>query len=203
MARDRKRATASAHRVLTGCLVGFAMLAAALIVYAELAHPRGPTALGIGGPFALIDQDGRAVTDATYRGKWLLVYFGYTYCPDACPTALNDMAAALDDLGPRRAHVQPLLITIDPERDTPAVLKDYTAAFQAGIVGLTGSAAQIAQAAKAYGVYYKREGGTGRDYLMAHSSVIYLMDPAGHFVANFSHETPPETIAAKLREVVS
>jgi protein SCO1/2 len=204
--RARMRATGVAairrgRRALAGSLLGFIALAAALILYAEMIRPP-PAAAAIGGPFELIDQDGQRVTDATYRGKFLLVYFGYTYCPDACPTALNDMAEALDGLGKLRARVQPLFITIDPERDTPAVLKPYTAAFDAGIIGLTGAAEQIAKVAAEYRVYYRRDG-AGGDYGMAHSSVIYLIDPSGRFVTNFGHATAPETIRARLRQAMS
>ncbi len=190
--------------LVLGCALAVLVAAGVLVVEQQgPARTATAAATGIGGPFELVDQDGRTVTDATYRGKWLLIYFGYTHCPDACPTALNDMAEALAQLGPLRQKLQPLFVTVDPERDTPAVMKDYTAAFQAGIVGLTGSAAQIAQAAKAYRVYYARDKGADADYAMSHSSVIYLMDPAGHFVTNFTHETTPEAMRAKLAETLS
>ena len=201
-----RRGLRDGRRVLIACLLGFAVLAAAVTGYIEITRP--PTrvatpAAAIGGPFELIDQDGQTVTDAAYRGKWLLIYFGYTHCPDACPTALSDIAEALSDLGPLRSKIQPLFITVDPQRDTPAVLKDYTAAFDAGIIGLTGSAAQIAEAAKVFRVYYRRDNETGPDYGMAHSSVIYLMDPNGRFVTNFSGEATPEAMRSKLLQVLS
>ena len=114
--------------------------------------PRGVagTALSsaIGGPFRLMDQNGKPVTDADLKGKWSLIYFGYTHCPDACPTALNDIAIALDQLGPKRDAVRPVFITVDPERDTPAALKDYVTAFDAPILALTGTPEEVAQAAK-------------------------------------------------------
>ena len=162
--------------------------------------PSAPVA-SIGGPFALQDGDGRTVTDRDFRGRWMLVYFGYTHCPDACPTALQDMATALDDLGAKRQDVAPVFITIDPERDTPAVMKDYVANFGPGITGLSGSLDAVAQAARAYRVYYAKHP-TADGYDMDHSSIIYLMDPQGRFVANFTHETPPEQIAARLRALV-
>jgi protein SCO1 len=204
MARRRPRRTTirRGRSLLASALAGCALLAAALIVYHEVIRPPAAAA-SIGGPFELIDQDGNTVTDATYRGKWLLVYFGYTYCPDACPTALNDMAEALDGLGDLRARIQPLFITIDPARDTEAVLKPFTAAFDAGIVGLTGSAEQIAKVAREYRVEYRRDGTAGGDYTMAHSSVIYLIDPQGSFVTEFGHATDPETIRARLRQALS
>ncbi len=157
----------------------------------------------IGGPFALQDGDGRTVTDAQFRGRWMMVYFGYTHCPDACPTALQDMANALDQLPPaKRNQVVPIFITVDPERDTPAVMKDYVAGFEAGIVALSGSPDQVAAAGRAYRVYAAKHPTKDGGYDMDHSSIIYLMDPKGRFVANFTHETAPDRIAEKLKAVV-
>ncbi|GAC1340818.1 MAG: SCO family protein [Acetobacteraceae bacterium] len=155
----------------------------------------------IGGPFELVDGNGKTVTERDFRGKWLLVYFGYTHCPDACPTALQDMANALDQLGDKKRQVAILFITVDPERDTPAVMKDYVSAFEAPIVALGGSVEQVAQAAKAYRVYFKKHQ-TKDGYDMDHTSIIYVMDKQGRFVANFTHETAPAQIAAKLRTLV-
>jgi len=139
-------------------------------------NPRGVggTALAsaIGGPFRLIDQNGQTVTDADLKGKWSLVYFGYTHCPDACPTALNDISIALDDLGPKRDAVRAVFITVDPERDTAEALKSYVTSFDAPILALTGSPEAIAQAAKGYRVYYAKHPEAGGDYSMDHSSVI-------------------------------
>ena len=157
----------------------------------------------IGGPFRLQGGDGKAVTDADFRGRWMLVYFGYTHCPDACPTALQDMANALDSLTPaEKAKVAAVFITVDPERDTPAVVQDYVRAFDAPITGLSGTPEQVAVAAKAYRVYYAKHPRADGDYEMDHSSIIYVMDPRGEFVANFTHETAPDAIAAKLRTLV-
>ena len=156
----------------------------------------------IGGAFTLVDEDGQSVTDMTYRGKWLLVFFGFTHCPDVCPTALNDIALTMDQLGPLAAKVQPLFVSIDPERDTPELMKDYTDAFHPSIVGLTGSPEQIAEAAKAYRVYYKRVP-QGDDYTMDHSGITYVMTPDGKFAAHFSPHTKIETMAAKLRSLMS
>jgi protein SCO1/2 len=161
-----------------------------------------PAAAPLGGPFELVDQDGRTVTDATYRGKWLIVFFGYTHCPDVCPTALNTVALAMDQAGARRDRVQPIFITVDPARDTPAILKEYVDLFGAGIVGLTGTPAQVAHAARSYRIYYRRHDLPDGDYAMAHSTFIYLMDPQGQFVAHFNHETPPEHIAARLAQLI-
>jgi protein SCO1/2 len=176
----------------------------ALITLERLSGSGSTGMAQIGGPFQLVDQEGRTVTDASYRGKWLLVYFGYTHCPDACPTALNDMAEAIDQLGPLGAKVQAVFITVDPERDTPATLKDYVAAFGPKVVGLSGTPDEIARAAKAYRVYYaKHPGGTPGEYDMDHSSVIYVMDPEGRFVGNFTHESEPKQIAERLKGLIS
>ncbi len=162
-----------------------------------------PPAAGVGGPFRLAGADGRAVTDRDFRGRWMLIYFGYTHCPDACPTALADMAGAIDALGPDAAKVALLFITIDPERDTPSVVQDYVRAFDAPITGLSGTPEQIAAVARAYRVYYARHPRDDGGYDMDHSSIIYLMGPRGQFTANFTHETPPEAITTKLRSVLA
>jgi len=168
--------------------------------------PRGAAgtllASAIGGPFRLVDQDGKTVTDADLKGKWSLVYFGYTHCPDACPTALNDIAIALDELGPKRSAVRPVFITVDPERDTPEVLKAYVTAFDAPILALTGTPEEVARAAKGYRVFYAKHPEAGGDYSMDHSSVIYVMDPEGRFTASFTHESTPEQIAERLKKLL-
>ena len=155
----------------------------------------------IGGPFQLVDGNGRVVTDRDFRGKWMLVYFGYTHCPDACPTALQDMANALDLLGAKKEQIAVLFITVDPERDTPAVMKDYVSGFEAPIVALSGTPEQVAKAAQEYRVYYAKHP-TKDGYDMDHTSIIYVMDPRGRFVANFTHENSPQQIAAKLRTLI-
>ena len=192
----------SRRRALT--LAPAAVLAAGLAgvaAWSRLRADGGPALAQIGGPFSLEDGDGRTVTDRDFRGRLMLVYFGYTHCPDACPTALQDIATALDDLGGRRNEVAPVFITVDPERDTPSVVKDYAANFGKDVTGLSGTPAAIASAAKAYRVYYARHPTTD-GYDMDHSSIIYVMDRQGRFVANFTHETPPEAIAAKLRALL-
>lgn len=159
----------------------------------------------VGGPFALTAPDGTTVTDETYRGKWLLVFFGYTFCPDICPTTLNEIAAALDRLGPDAAKLQPLFITVDPERDTPEVMGQFTAAFDGRIVGLTGSPQQIAAVAREYGAYSAvRNAGAGdKDYLVDHSTYIYLMDPRGKFARGFDAGTPGGSIAVVLLKLMA
>ena len=155
----------------------------------------------LGGPFSLLDGDGRTVTDRDFRGRVMLVYFGYTHCPDACPTALADMASALDLLGERRRDVAVLFITVDPERDTPAVMKDYVSAFGIPITALSGPIEAIRPVAKEYRVYFAKHS-TKDGYDMDHSSIIYAMDRRGRFAMNFTHETPPEKIAEGVRTLL-
>ncbi len=154
----------------------------------------------IGGPFTLVNGDGKTVTDRDFHGRWMLVYFGYTFCPDVCPTTLNQVAAALDALGPKGERLTPVFISVDPGRDTPAVVKQYAAAFSPRIVGLTGSAEQIAAIAKEYRVYYAvhRTGNDPGDYSVDHSSVLYLVDPDGRFVAPIRADQSGTDMAATL-----
>lgn len=159
----------------------------------------GPLAgSGVGGPFALIDQDGRAVTERTYAGKWRLMYFGYTYCPDVCPVDMQKIAQGLKTLDPAmRAKLVPIFVTVDPERDTPAVLKTFVRAFGPDIVGLTGTPEQVKAALSAWKVY-ARKAGEGRDYLVDHSAMIYLMDPDNRPVSFLAHDATPQAIAAEV-----
>ena len=159
----------------------------------------------VGGPFKLTDQHGRTVSDSDFRGKYMLVAFGYTFCPDVCPAELQVITAALDDLGPLADRVQPVFITIDPERDTVPQLALYAGNFHPRLVLLTGTSAEIADVAKAYRVYYaKAEGSasTSRDYLMDHSSIIYLMGPDGQFVRHFTYTTDAAALAQQLRQAI-
>jgi protein SCO1/2 len=187
---------------IIGLLVAVILLAAGGYLFVS---GSSPAALTVGGPFSLIDDNGKPVTDQTWRGKYMLIYFGYTYCPDVCPTTLTSIADAMDKLGSKADRLQALFITVDPKRDTPEVLKQYTAAFGSRIIGLTGSPEQIATAAKAYRVYYAehRTGPGPDDYSMDHSSVLYLMAPDGKFVAPVrADQTGPE-IAAALTKLMS
>ena len=157
--------------------------------------------VAIGGPFTLIDQDGKTVTEADYKGQLTLVYFGYTFCPDACPTALGTITTAMNKLGTDADKVTPLFITIDPERDTQQVMKDYAANFHPRLRALTGSVDQVTAAAHAYRVYFtKAEGGDPKNYLMDHSTIIYLMDRDGHYLAHFGPEATPDDIVAELKK---
>jgi protein SCO1 len=193
---------------VVGLIGGLALLGAVAYTALKLPHNRrgdGDTLVTgtIGGPFRLVDQNGNIVTNTDLEGKWLLVYFGYTHCPDTCPTALSNIALALRDLGAAKQQVRPVFITIDPERDTSQALKDYVAAFDAPLLALTGSAAAIAQAAAGYRVYYAKRPEPGGDYFMDHTAVIYVMNPEGRFVASFTPEDPPEQMAARLKKLLN
>ncbi len=160
-----------------------------------------PGGIQVGGPFQLTDSTGKTVTDASYRGKWMLVYFGYTYCPDVCPTELQAVAAGLDKLGPLASQVAPIFITIDPERDTRATMGAYVKLFDDRLIGLTGTPDEIAAVAKAYRVYYaKVTPKAGGDYLMDHSSFLYLMGPDGRLRALFKPGMDGAQIADGIRE---
>jgi protein SCO1/2 len=158
----------------------------------------------VGGPFSLIDQDGRRVTEKDFLGKYILVFFGYTYCPDICPTELQVMSAALDQMGPEAGRIQPIFVSIDPARDTPEVLKAYVANFGPRLIGLTGSPEEVAAIAKAYRAYYAKagNGSTATDYLMDHSSIIYLMGPDGRFVKHMPYTTDAAKLATELKETL-
>jgi cytochrome oxidase Cu insertion factor (SCO1/SenC/PrrC family) len=153
----------------------------------------------IGGPFTLTDQNGRIRTDADFRGRYMLVYFGYSNCPDVCPTTLAVMADALAKL-PRSDRVVPVFITIDPARDTPMVLKSYLKAFGSRFIGLTGSPEAVAAAARAYRVFYQKRPLEGGGYAMDHSSHIYLMGPDGKFLAVYDETLGPDGLAAALQQ---
>ena len=156
----------------------------------------------IGGPFTLTDTSGKIVTDQTYRGKWMLIYFGYTFCPDACPTALNNISVALDKLGREADAIQPLFITVDPKRDTATVMADYLKSFSPRIVGLTGTQSQTDRTAKAYRVYVAPQKGEGDDYLVDHSAYFYLMDRDGKFVNVIGGNASADEIVARLRKLM-
>ncbi len=204
------------NRALIATAVGLALLLVAglgVLAYqvAGLELPRfqqagvapGDGRPQIGGPFALVDGAGKTVTDEDFRGRYMLIYFGYTRCPDACPTALNNMALALASLGAARQRVQPIFITVDPERDNGQALTDYVGAFGPDFIGLTGTADQIGRAKRLFKVYAAKHPTKDGDYDMDHSSIIYLMDPSGRYITNFTHESSPDEIAAKLESLVS
>ena len=158
-----------------------------------------PGASAIGGPFKLIDQNGASVTDTDIKGRPFLVFFGYTHCPDICPATLFEVSEVMRALGKDADRTGALFITVDPERDTPAAMKDYLSSFDPHLRGATGDRAAIDAAEKAYRVYAKKVPTTNGDYSMDHTALVYLMDKQGHFVAPFSLKRRPEDAAADLR----
>ncbi len=182
--------------------VGLALLLAGC---GAASPPAQPPLAGarIGGPFALTDEDGRARTDRDFAGKWRVMYFGYTFCPDICPTDARNIGAGLRkfeaDDPERGARVTPVFVTVDPARDTPAVLKTFTDAFHPRMVGMTGSEDAVARVAKSYAVYYRKgDPAPGGGYLMDHQRVTYLMDPQGRPVALLPSDQSADAVAAEL-----
>jgi cytochrome oxidase Cu insertion factor (SCO1/SenC/PrrC family) len=158
----------------------------------------------VGGPFTLTDHKGRRVTDADFRGKYMLIMFGFTYCPDICPSGLQVMSAALEQLGAKADKIVPVFVSVDHERDTPEQLAQYVQSFHPRLVGLSGTAEEIAAAAKAYRVYYKKvsDEKSTAGFTYDHSALMYLMGPDGRYVTHFSHATGPEVIAARLAKLL-
>jgi protein SCO1/2 len=163
-----------------------------------LANER-PRTVAIGGPFQLIDQDGRTVTEQALLGRPSLVFFGYTHCPDVCPATMYDISQIMRALGPDADRARAVFITVDPERDTQPVLKDYMSSFDPHITGLTGDLDAITTVAKEYRVYFRKVATEGNDYGMDHTAITYLMDKEGRFVAPFSLKRTTEEAAADLR----
>jgi len=154
----------------------------------------------IGGDFTLLGANGQEVKDASFRGKYMLVFFGFTACPDICPTTLATLSSVLESLGEKAAQVVPVFISVDPARDTPAVIKEYLTHFDPRIVGLTGTSAQVEQVASAYKVYYaKAEDGDEQNYMINHSGYIYLMAKDGTYLRHFSAQDASEEIAGAVR----
>jgi protein SCO1/2 len=192
--------------VIAGFLIG-ALAGAAILL---LTTPQGGqpvqssgTAL-IGGPFSLVGADGKPVTDRDFRGRYMLIFFGFTHCPDICPAELQVIAQALDQLGDKAKNVVPVFITLDPERDTPEAMANYVKSFGPNFVGLTGSPEAIAAAAKAYRVSYSTvdNNDSPGDYSVDHSALVYLMDPEGRYVTHFSYGLSAEQMAEKLGKLL-
>ncbi len=180
-------------------------LAALLVIVAVGVVPRflesAPEGPAIGGPFTLTDQSGRTVSDADFRGKVMLIYFGYTFCPDVCPTTLGNVAQAYDLLSPaEQAQVVPIFVTVDPERDTVDQIAQYVAAFSPAFVGLTGSPEQIAPVLKEFRVYARKVESKDPNYSVDHSSILYVMGKNGKYAAHFTGEAAPKEIAAGLKK---
>lgn len=169
---------------------------------APKAPPVTPAGHEIGGAFTLIDQDGRTVTEKDLLGKPSVLFFGYTYCPDVCPTTLGNLTQWMKALGPDADRLNVRFVSIDPERDTSKLLKAYLKAFDPRIVGLTGSPKAIAQAARAYNVYYAKADQGGGAYSMDHSTTIYLMDARGRFVEPIGQGEEPAMAIASLKKLL-
>ena len=194
-------ANASRISLLLAAFLGglFLFFGAIMFVTGRAPSPIGPAAAAVGGPFRLEDQNGKPVSDADMKGRPFLVFFGFTHCPDICPTTLFEMSQVMRALGPDADRTGALFITVDPERDTPAVMRDYLSNFDPHLRGLTGDQTSINAAAKAYRVYAKKVPLENGDYTMDHTAVVYLMDKDGRFVAPFNLSRPPEAEAADLR----
>ena len=158
----------------------------------------------IGGPFHLVDGSGKPVSDMDYRGKYMIIYFGYTYCPDVCPTSLGEIAGALDMLSPDQLEkVVPIFISVDPERDTPKVVGEYVKHFHDRLIGLTGPLDAVKSAAKAYRAYFsKGEADADGDYPVDHTSYTYVVGPDGQFITAYRHATPALDIAKSLKDML-
>src|SRR5512143_1885817 len=191
--------------ILLGFLAGALGGAALLLLTRGAGAPQVETSgkALIGGPFTLVDQTGKTVTDKDFRGRYMLVFFGFTHCPDVCPAELQVMADALGQLGPKAAEIVPVFITLDPERDTPEAVGAYVKNFGPNFVGLTGLPEAIAAAAKAYRVSFSKFGYKDNNeqsgYSIDHSTLLYLMDKNGQYITHFSYSTPAAKMAETLR----
>jgi protein SCO1 len=186
--------------VLAAFLSGLVLFfGAILFITGRAPSPIGQAVAGVGGPFHLEDQNGKPFTDRDMKGRPFLVFFGFTHCPDICPTTLFDMSQVLRKLGPDADRTGALFITVDPERDTPAVMKDYLSNFDPHLRGLTGDQASIDAAIREYRVYAKKVPLQGGDYTMDHTAIVYLMDKDGQFVAPFDLKRTADASATDLR----
>jgi protein SCO1/2 len=184
---------------------GLAVVAFGFAAYEFEAHgpqPAAQSSLPLGGTFHLVDQNGRPVSDQDLHGKPTVMFFGYTYCPDVCPTTLTDMTAWLKALGPDADRLNMVYVTIDPERDTAARLRTYLTAFDPRIRGLTGAPQAIAQAAHDYAVFYQKVPVQGGEYTMDHSTIIYLIDAQGHTTDLVQYGTPRDQVVASLKKLL-
>ena len=182
---------------LAGLVLSFAIV---LLLNDSLSSPSGNRTADIGGPFRLTDQNGRSFTDQDLKGRPFLVFFGFTHCPEVCPTTLFEVSEIMRKLGTDADRVGALFVTIDPERDTSPVLKDYLSSFDPHLFGLTGDLAEITAVAKAYRVYFKKIPLEGEDYTMDHTAIVYLMDKRGKFVSPFNLKRSADVLAADLRK---
>ena len=194
--------TARSARVLLalGAFVAGLVLFSAVIF---LVTGRTPSTVAmpsaVGGPFKLVDQNAKPITDVDMKGKPFLVFFGFTHCPDVCPTTLFEVSEIFRALGPEAKDLRALFVTVDPERDTPEVLKNYLSSFDPRIIGVTGDEAAVGAAEKAYRVYAKKVPTDGGGYTMDHTAIVYLMNKDGRFVTPFNMKRTPQDAAADLK----
>jgi protein SCO1/2 len=195
------KVNASRVMLLLAAFLGglFLFFGAIIFVTSRAPSPVGSAVAAVGGPFHLEDQNGTSVSDQDLKGRPFLVFFGFTHCPDICPTTLFEMSQLMHALGPDAERTAAVFITVDPERDTPAVIKDYLSNFDPHLRGLTGDQASVNAALKAYRVYAKKVPLDNGDYTMDHTALVYLMDKDGRFVAPFNVNRKPEAEAADLR----
>jgi protein SCO1/2 len=187
--------------VFAAFLAGLVLSLGVIVIVSGRFSANGtPQAAAIGGPFRLTDQDGRTMTEQDLMGRASLVFFGFTHCPDVCPTTLFDISEVMRALGPDADRIKPVFITVDPERDTQPVLKDYLSSFDPHLSGLTGDRTSIAAVAKEYRVYFKKVPLDDGGYTMDHTAIVYLMNKSGQFVSPFSLKRTPQTAAAELRQ---
>ncbi len=191
------KATRQFLLIVLGLAIGLSIIAG--FAFRDIGGSRSEGVAAIGGPFALTAQDGRTVTNADLEGQPHLVFFGYTHCPDFCPATLTEISAVFRQLG-ADAKVAALFITVDPERDTPQMMKDYLQSFDPRITGLSGDDAQTRAVAQAFKVYFKKEPGQNGDYTMDHTGIVYLMDKRGRFVSAFNLERPAKDAANELAQ---
>ncbi|WP_158620920.1 SCO family protein [Pseudomonas sp. o96-267] len=188
------------RRSLWGTAICITLLLAGLPLAYKLWPAAVPAAARIGevaGSFELVDHQGRRIDQNSFAERWVLLSFGFTHCPDVCPTTLATVAKTLDKLGPRSQHLQPVFITLDPERDSPQLLQRYTGFFDPRIIGLSGNVQQVRQAADAYGVYVARREASGT-YLLDHTTSLYLVAPDGRLVELFAQNVTPEHLASSI-----
>ena len=185
--------------ISTAFLAGLVLFGAVVVIFDRLSMPAAQQVATIGGPFKLTDQNGQTVSEQDFKGHPFLVFFGFTHCPDVCPTTLFEVSEILRSLGPDANRARAVFITVDPERDTPAVMKDYLSSFDPHLAGLTGDPAAVAAVAKVYRVYYKKVPLDQGGYTMDHTAIVYLMDKDGRFVAPFNLKRPAQAAATDLR----
>ena len=192
-----RRPSRSVLLPLAAFVAGLVAISVALVMTLVPQHPQsGPS--GIGGPFTLVDQNGATVSERDFAGKPYLMFFGFTHCPDVCPTTLQQISDVLAVLGPKADTLKVAFVSVDPERDTPESLKTYLSSFDPRIVGLTGSPEQVAAAIKTFRAYAKKVPSQGGDYTMEHTALVYLMDARNGFVGAVNLNRPATETAAEL-----